>query len=329
MKPRKGQSLSEWMCYAVPELVKHGKALDAAAEEARTIYSEFSPDTTTRVSYKSAVVDRKFTRAQVEKMCEDAGIKYQEGDEENIVVFEASNGGVDRHGDIVMPEGGDFTNYRKNPVFLYVHNNYAIPIGAGIKVKMENGANGKTIVATMLFQGVTEEAKTLLKLCKLGYLKAVSIGFKPKAGGVKFPTEEERKTMGMGPYGVIFSAWELLEISLCPVPSNPAALAREVAKAFGPGARKFMREEGLVEVPDDVPMDEATLDAFVQESVERAVYRALNDDDYAASIRAKHAPRIAAADDPMVKFLRDNPMLDVGSPEYELLSRIDNLNGGR
>ncbi len=172
-----------------------------------------------------AVMEKTYTADQVKTLCKKAGITYQAGDEANVVTFEASNQTPDREGDIILMSGIDFTDFKKNPVFQWVHDLQTVPIGAVIDLQVDKAdKKNPRLLATCIFQQVTETARDLGELVRLGYLKAVSIGFRNKRGGIKFPSESERDAMGMIPGGVVHTACDLIELSLCPVGMNQAAL---------------------------------------------------------------------------------------------------------
>ena len=129
--------------------------------------------------------------------------------------FTGSDETVDRSGDIVRASGWQLDNYVKNPVFLWAHDYHSPPIGKAVKVWTEGTA------LKFHIQFPTKEeypfADTIHSLYKGGYLKAVSVGFRPLDG----------KDMKEG--GTEFLKQELFELSGCPVPANPSALisARE------------------------------------------------------------------------------------------------------
>jgi len=108
-----------------------------------------------------------------------------------------NTGTVDRDHDRVFPDGAYLENFLKNPVLLWGHN-YREPwaIIGRANVRKENGALVMTPV------------------------RAASIGFRP----LEPPVENE-----FG--GRDFRRWELLEVSLVPIPANQEAL-RRVAKAL-------------------------------------------------------------------------------------------------
>lgn len=119
----------------------------------------------------------------------------------------ATTQGKDRDGEIVLQEGLDITNYMKNPVILFGHDYWSLPIGKATKVE-KNAETGQTIIEGVF---ASEEANPIAqqvrRLYEAGILVAVSIGFIAKEWEGNVVTESE-----------------LLELSFVPVPANPDAL---------------------------------------------------------------------------------------------------------
>lgn len=119
----------------------------------------------------------------------------------------ASTATVDRHGEVVSPEGWDLDNFKKNPVLLWSHD-HAIPaIGKATKVWVEGIGQAAKLKFTGVWQTVTKEGKAAAQLVADGILNSFSVGF--------IPTEMEGNT---------YTEQELLEISLVNVPANPDAM---------------------------------------------------------------------------------------------------------
>lgn len=125
----------------------------------------------------------------------------------------ASTPAVDRDRDRIMPMGGDMTNFNKNPVLIFGHN-YHEPwavIGrvaetavdmAGIRMRPElrepaNESDPQHIIRALWDQGL---------------LRTASIGF--------IPIESRENEFG----GRDFLKWEMLELSLTPLPANQEAI---------------------------------------------------------------------------------------------------------
>ena len=131
-------------------------------------------------------------------------------DEERTITAVASTEIVDRYGDIVVQDGWELENFKKNPVLVWNHD-YSRPPLAEIKdIRIEDGK----LVFSAKFpeKGVYDLADTVYELYKRGILKAFSVGFIPK--------EYEPNDNG----GYTYKKQELIEISAVTIPANPEAL---------------------------------------------------------------------------------------------------------
>lgn len=126
--------------------------------------------------------------------------KKPNGDGEFEVIMTAEV--IDRDGEVIKIDGGNFDNFMKNPVVLALHDYWSLPIGAVTEITKVNN----TWVAKGVFAR-SEAAQEVRRLYDDGFIKTVSIGFIPK----------ERE-------GNLITVWELLELSFVPVPSNPDAV---------------------------------------------------------------------------------------------------------
>ncbi len=168
----------------------------------------------------TAMGQKAFAAEWVKDKCAAVGVEYRKGDEKNVVQYIASTQNADREGDVMVMSGGDFKEFLTNPVFIWAHDLQEIPLGSVIDLKIE----GNKLLATVLYHCITEISKDMCALALTGHIKGVSLGFRSKMNGIKFPTEQERNGLGMRPGGVIFQAWELYELSQCPVGMNSEAL---------------------------------------------------------------------------------------------------------
>jgi HK97 family phage prohead protease len=125
----------------------------------------------------------------------------------------ASDGTVDRMGDILVPWGVDLSNFKRNPIVLAQHDS-----GQPIARCASIGVEGDAVVALIDFPaaGVSSRSDEYLRLMKAGILGAVSVGFLPLK-------QEPIGNTG----GWKFTQWELLELSVVSVPANPSALVTE------------------------------------------------------------------------------------------------------
>lgn len=144
---------------------------------------------------------------------------------ERAVVARVSTNTVDRVREVVLPKGGDFKNYRKNPVVLFGHNS-ELPIGKADWIR----ANNDEVIAKTLF-AETDFAVDIFKLFQSKVLNAFSIGFMPTDGG---PPEEKEilDNPSWAKARWVIRKWELFEYSAVSVPANPEALAMAVSKGL-------------------------------------------------------------------------------------------------
>ncbi|KKW11347.1 MAG: hypothetical protein UY48_C0021G0009 [Candidatus Gottesmanbacteria bacterium GW2011_GWB1_49_7] len=136
-------------------------------------------------------------------------------DREGIIRFRLTELAVDRYSEVVVPDGGKLDNYKRNPVLLFAHNNWAPPVG-----KLDTPSFEQTpqhLDADGLFATKLDDFSRLLYDMYINeFMNAVSIGF--------MPIEWSDEPMIMGQKGITFKVWELLEVSCCPVPALPSAL---------------------------------------------------------------------------------------------------------
>ena len=149
--------------------------------------------------------------------------RFRDGDDSEKavagpLVFVASTGEVDRHGDTVAPEGWRLDAYRDNPVVLWAHDYGEPAIGRAEAV----WSDGRALRARLEF-APTEFAGQVERLYRQGYQRGVSVGFRP----LRF--EERRDPVNGAFLGIRFLEQELLEISAVPVPANGGALLAEDA----------------------------------------------------------------------------------------------------
>lgn len=169
-----------------------------------------------------------------------------------VLEFVGSTEALDRQGDKVRASGWNLKNYMKNPVFQWAHDYSAPPIGRAVKVWVE----GKKLMFHIEFadRDTYEFADTIYRLYKGGFLKATSVGFIPldwegKSGEDDVPKWE----------GNIFTKQELLELSGCPVPANPEALATAKSKRVI-NAREYKQMKSLWEDIQNAEIVDTTLE---------------------------------------------------------------------
>lgn len=130
----------------------------------------------------------------------------------------ASDETVDRYGDVIRAAGWNLEAFRANPVLLFGHKSTEPPVGRVDRIDVD----GKRLVAAghFLEPGINPVADTVSALWSKGYLRAVSVGFMPTKQPNEIKDAQNRWTGGYE-----FVAQDLLELSVVPVPANPAALS--------------------------------------------------------------------------------------------------------
>jgi len=141
---------------------------------------------------------------------------------ERGIAWTLSTFDLDRFGERVDPTGWDFSQFVKNPVVEWAHR-FDIPaIGKieGLAVD-DKGLHGSVVFNSKDYDqfgwGIGERVRA-------GVIRAGSVGF--RVIEIEIPSKEDSKD---GTF-LIFRKQELLEFSICNVPANPYALAREERK---------------------------------------------------------------------------------------------------
>ena len=167
--------------------------------------------------------------------------EYQKLVKANTLRFVGSSPSPDRHGDVVNAKGWNLDNFKKNPVFLWQHNQNEAPIGNSINEFVDEE---KGLVMDIFFHGLTEKSAEALMLYNAGVMKGVSVGFRPLE--LKEMDDEERKDLGMSPFGTYYESQELLELSAVSIPANPDALLETQKDVAGLVMKKLVDEHGEV-----------------------------------------------------------------------------------
>lgn len=171
-----------------------------------------------------------------------------EGEDTQILHFVGSTEDVDRDGDILRVSGWDLAHYKSNPLFLWMHDMFGLPIGRAVKVTKNLADKRLEFEIEFVRAEVYPFADTVRRLYLGKFLRATSVRFRPQKT-VAPQTEEERQAMGLGPFGLEFVKQELLELSAVTVPANPNALRLSVG---GMLAQKLLAPRDLELVDDQI-----------------------------------------------------------------------------
>jgi HK97 family phage prohead protease len=160
------------------------------------------------------------------------GTGSADGEAEMLV----SNAAVDREGDRIMPEGCDAAGYLKNPVILFGHDFRSIPIGSCTGLDVSKAG----IRARWKWNAEDELGGRVMRAWNGGFIRSASIGFIPKAG----------RPNDVG--GVDISKWELLEISLVPIPANAEAVRALKSLGFAASDEQYLLVDGCAISKSDI-----------------------------------------------------------------------------
>lgn len=129
----------------------------------------------------------------------------------NEIMGIASTENPDRDGEIILQNGWDLEDFKKNPVILASHNYGQFPIGKVTDIAIKDGK----LLFTAIFSESTQLARDAYALIKEGILNAFSVGF--------IPREWQDPEAGQNADSIISKA-SLLEISVVSVPANAEAI---------------------------------------------------------------------------------------------------------
>ena len=180
-------------------------------------------------------VHREADTAEVRAISEDT----------RSVDYVCSTSTLDSHG-TVLRQNWRLDRYARNPVVLFCHNSRSIPVGTASNVRVQNGQ----LLATVTFatEDVSEDAEECWRAVKAGLLRGISVGFLAHAYRWEMEDDQER---------LVLDDLELLELSICAVPSNPDTLAQRDAISALRAQAERQRP-----TPKDTPMTEQELKAL-------------------------------------------------------------------
>lgn len=180
--------------------------------------------------------------------------EFSEGERASIDIITAAV--RDRDGEMVLPQGIDLTDYRKNPVVIWGHKHSdGLPIGKNIWIKydkVKNALIAKTQYADHTFANEVYEYRKNFPL-------GISIGFIPKEWIDKDEFDDVTlKSIGLTKKDVagvnrIFTKCSLLEYSLVNIPSVADATMLAINKGL-------MSKEEAIE--NNFPIKEINLESI-------------------------------------------------------------------
>lgn len=137
---------------------------------------------------------------------------------------------IDRDGEVLISQGMDASEYKKNPVVFYNHD-YAQPIGKITDIRRATGKIDASIEFAQRPEGFEGSyfPEFVESLVNQGIVKGISVGFVPLPGGVRKASTKDREDYG-DQVRQVYSKWKLLEVSVAPLPANATALVSAVRK---------------------------------------------------------------------------------------------------
>lgn len=139
------------------------------------------------------------------------------------ISFVCSTDCIDRYGDIVE-QSWRLASYQKNPIVLFAHQSRELPIGRAEDMRVVRIEGRDQLECTVVFasEKANPVAEQVYQLCVEKILKTVSVGFMPKS--VRYEMRDGKEVC-------VLADNELCELSVTPVPANPEALAKHLARA--------------------------------------------------------------------------------------------------
>jgi HK97 family phage prohead protease len=174
--------------------------------------------------------------------------KVHTDDDNTGMEFVLSDATPDRYGDVILAEGWDLDDFKKNPIALFNHNS-DFPIGRWENLRVVDGAlRGHLQVAP---KGTSDRIDEIIKLMDAKILRAVSVGFIPI----------ESQPISKNGYGDLYTKQALVETSLVSVPANPNALAVAKSLMISSATQQIVfAKHGIMETMKRVVGDDGTTD---------------------------------------------------------------------
>lgn len=160
--------------------------------------------------------------------------KEQNQRQKKMKTFVMSDESLNSQGFRVMTGGIDLSQFEKNPVMLYGHDDEILPIGRWENIRVE----GDRLLADAVFDQEDEFSKKVESKVEQGIVKCCSIGFR----AMEFSDDPEKLLAGQR-YETVTKAL-LLECSICAIGANRNAMALFDEK----GERMELTEERMLSI---------------------------------------------------------------------------------
>jgi hypothetical protein len=192
------------------------------------------PNAINKLSTKlAAKIAERVADINVKELIEKTNRAKASGEDTGTFRIIITDESTDRHGEVILQDGLDITNYMKNPVVLFGHDYWSLPIGVTERIIREviNGVRVTIAEGHFASADANPEAQKIRRLYDEKILTTASVGI------IAHETQ-----------GNVITKSELLEWSFVPVPANPNALS--VAKEIGLGSELIAKIFGDTKTKD-------------------------------------------------------------------------------
>src|ERR1700722_9508508 len=143
---------------------------------------------------------------------------------------------TDRSGEIVKQNGWELQNYKNNPIVLWGHDYYSLPIGVCTEIYLteKNGVPALGARGVFLSADINPFAQQVRKLYEFGLGKGEGVGWTTSVGFIPKEFDENARNT--------ITKAELLEFSFVPIPAN---------QGVGPAAGRALTFEDARELKLD------------------------------------------------------------------------------
>jgi len=192
--------------------------------------------------------------------------KFEFDKDERADVSLITSDAKDRDGEVMLPGGGNFKEFKKNPIVPFAHRYDALPVGRSLwmkRVKPKGGNGPDGWIGKTQYSSKPDDwsgdwfPDAVFHMVTEGILRGKSIGFIPMKMHKPIPEEIEKRSE-LADVRWIIETWEALEYSVAPVQSNPDAVVVQVAKMKDAGIKvpdEVLEEMGLMLFGDPDPID--------------------------------------------------------------------------
>ena len=185
------------------------------------------------VDSASKTLPKDFQYRRVAKSPEE--FNFQPGERADVSLITTDD--PDRDDDVILPEGGDWSQY--NRVVPFSHDYKSLPVGTCAWMKHKSTVSGNGVIAKTIYfakpEGWTEawmpDAIVHMQRHTPPGLTAKSIGLLPLE--YRDPTPQELTVRPEWKNKRIIPKWKGFEYSCCSIPANPSAEMLAVAKSIG------------------------------------------------------------------------------------------------